>query len=101
MSDFASVPNAVLEDWFLDVDKLERRLPSPSKILPFAKAIAKQINYLGAVYGFRHRGMGKCDSLSVGNPRCAAWSLYVRIYMGRGDRRPAISSRYVWKETNV
>ena len=54
-SDFASAPTTVLEDCFLEDDKMERRLTAPTTIHGFAKAVTDQINYFGPVYGERHR----------------------------------------------
>ena len=55
LSDFASVPTTMLEDWFLEDEKLERRLGAPTTIHGFAKAVTNQINYFGLIYGDRHR----------------------------------------------
>ena len=55
LSDFASVPTTMLEDWFLEDEKLERRLGAPTTIHGFAKAVTNQINFFGLIYGGRHR----------------------------------------------
>ena len=55
LSDFASVPTTVMEDWFLEDEKLARRLTPATTIHGFAKAVTHQVNFFGLLYGERHR----------------------------------------------